>query len=141
MKKYIILSILAFSFIFVNAQTSNVNWPFGAASYVTAALDSGTVVIPVSNTLVYANSNYTGTSDTIKSNITLTATISSTVKAGSRLLYEFKCGTKGTPYTITLSNGFVPTASAISGVASKRKIIEFFYNGTAFRVINVYQID
>ena len=153
MKNIFILLAFMIATVASQAQTVNVqskiNFPIGNADWQTASkADSGTINIVAVNAMTYVDrTNAVTAGDTLKSNITYTFTWPTgwngvpVLKLGSRLFIEYKNGSKATPYTVNFGTGAVPLATAIAGAANKRQLVELLFNGSAFRVIGVKQID
>lgn len=123
----------------VTAYDSYIGWPQGSAQRVILA-DTGINSFTAHNNLIYAiQNNLETTADTVKSNMTINVTIGSTLKVGSLLFLEIRSGVKASPYTIAFSTGCV--ALTVTPTANKRQVFTLLYNGTAFRVINKYNIE
>jgi hypothetical protein len=142
MRKLLIIAFL-FAIVAVQAQVtaydSYISFPAGKAERVVLA-DTGINVILAHNTCIYAiQSNLETAADTVKANMTINVTIDAGLKVGSLLYVEVQTGTKASPFTITFATGCVGLAPTLT--ANKKQVISLLYNGTAYRVINKYNIN
>lgn len=107
-------------------------FPFAAATTV-ALSATGAQAITIENTLTYID----GVTTIATGNRTLNLTIDSEVPVGAKIIVASK--TTGTETTIAGTGMTMPTTT---GSAGKTKVLELYYNGTAFIALAVgYQID
>lgn len=111
---------------------STIKSPFGAADSQ-ALSATGAQAITITNQLTYLD----GVTTQATGNRTINLTIDSQVKLGARIILASK--TAATETTIAGTGMTMPTTT---GVAGKTKVLELYYNGTAFVALAVgYQID
>lgn len=96
--------------------------PFGEASDITIAA-TGTTAVTIDNSVTMNK-----TLPTLTGNATLNLTISSELKAGSRLFLKVK--TTGAE-TFTFGTGF-STVPVVTGAAGKTWTQAFYFDGTVF---------
>lgn len=107
-------------------------FPFAAATTV-ALSATGAQAITIENNLTYID----GVTTQATGNRTLNLTIDSEVPVGAKIIVASK--TAGTETTIAGTGMTMPTTT---GAAGKTKVLELYYNGTAFIALAVgYQID
>ena len=124
MKK--LFSILLIALAFCTSVKAQIQYPFGAASFpsVTVTTKVTAQAITVSNTLTYID---LGTIDTNKV-LTVSGAANYAIKKGAMLF--IKATSDGTARSLTPSTGF--TGVALSGSASKTKVMQFIYDGANF---------
>lgn len=124
----------------VTAYNSYVNWPMGIAERVVLSNGASADTIQAHNTVIYAIQNDLETStDTMTANKVINVVIGSNLKVGSLLYVEVKTGSKSSPYTVQFSTGCV--GITVTPTVSKRQVFTLLYNGTAYRLINKYNIE
>jgi hypothetical protein len=102
-----------------DALTYNINYPWGNADVQTPAYAS-TIAITVNDLATIVEPA------TLTGNVTFTVANTDGILAGAELVIQVACD--ATPRTITFGTGF--SASAITGVASKKTTCVFKYDGT-----------
>lgn len=102
--------------------TQQLEFPYGSTDIQTPAY-AATIAATIQNLMtIIAPAQMTGA-------LTINLTLDQGVKAGARLLV--KALSDGTARTVTWGTGF-SNATAMTGVISKTKAIEFVYDGTGF---------
>lgn len=135
--KNIIKSLFFCFFIFTGlglSAQSWVNYPFGAADFSTLTVDNDTLSPTIKNQVTYL----TGSDTLIANTIIMGTNISSKLKAGALLYLRLKSGVVARSVT---PNSTKFTGVAVSGVASKTKLIQFVYDGSKFVYVSSFQID
>jgi hypothetical protein len=124
MKK--LFSILVIALAFFNNAKAQVQYPFGPASFPTVTVTSKVTAqaITINNLLTYID---LGTIDTNKV-LTVSGAANYSIKKGAMLF--IKATSDGTARSLTPSTGF--TGVALSGTASKIKVMQFIYDGAHF---------